>query len=360
METYKIGKLRRFYTDKSEFMKFTATQISAMLNGVIEGNPEATVSSLSKIEEGQPGSLSFLANPLYTQYIYSTDASIVIVAKSFVAEHPVKTTLVKVDNPEIAFAKLLEVYNQVKNSKTGISSLAFISPSAKIGENVYLGEFAVVGENVVVGNNVKIHPHVSIAENSIIGDNTVLFAGVKIYSDNQIGKNCILHAGVVVGSDGFRFAQGPEGNTKIAQIGNVLIEDDVEIGANCAIDRATLGSTILRKGVKLDNLVHVAHNVEIGENTVMAAGTGVAGSTKIGKNCLISGHVSFTGHITVADGTQLGGATGVSKSLTKPGQAYLGSPALEVGKFRKSYVYFRNLPEIVERLERLEKLEKNR
>lgn len=341
-------------------MKFTAVQISAMLNGVIEGDPEASVSTLSKIEEGQPGSLSFLANPLYTQYIYTTDASIVIVAKSFLPERPVKATMVKVDNPEIAFAKLLEVYNQIKNNKSGISSLAYIAPSAKIGTNVYVGEFAVIGDNVVIGDGVKIHPHVAIAENTVIGDNTILFAGVKIYSDNRIGRNCVIHAGVVIGSDGFRFAQTPEGNAKIAQIGNVVIEDDVELGANCTIDRATLGSTILRRGVKLDNLVHIAHNVEVGENTVMAAGTGVAGSTKIGKNCLISGHVSFTGHITIADGTQLGGATGVSKSLTKPGQAYLGSPALEVSKFRKSYVYFRNFPEIVERLERLEKLEKAR
>ncbi len=341
-------------------MKFSAIQISAMLNGVIEGNPEATVSRLSKIEEGEPGSLSFLSNPLYTKYIYTTDASIVIVAKTFAAEQAVKATLVRVDNPEIAFAKLLEVYNQIKNDKTGISSLAFISGSAKLGEKLYIGEFAVIGDGVVIGNNVKIHPHVSIAENTVIGDNTILFAGVKIYSDNKVGKNCVIHAGVVIGSDGFRFAQGPDGNTKIAQIGNVVIEDDVEIGANCAIDRATLGSTILRRGVKLDNLVHIAHNVEVGENTVMAAGTGVAGSTKIGKNCLISGHVSFTNHITVADGTQLGGATGVSKSLTKPGQAYLGTPALEVEKFRRSIVYFRNFPSIVERLEKLEKLEKNR
>ncbi len=341
-------------------MKFTATQISAMLNGVIEGDPEASVSTLSKIEEGQPGSLSFLANPLYTQYIYTTEASIVIVAKSFLPERPVKATMVKVDNPEIAFAKLLEVYNQIKNNKSGISSLAYISASATLGANVYVGEFAVIGDNVVIGDGVKIHPHVAIAENTVIGDNTILFVGVKIYSDNRIGRNCVIHAGVVIGSDGFRFAQTPDGNSKIAQIGNVVIEDDVEMGANCTIDRATLGSTILRRGVKLDNLVHIAHNVEVGENTVMAAGTGVAGSTKIGKNCLISGHVSFTGHITIADGTQLGGATGVSKSLTKPGQAYLGSPALEVSKFRKSYVYFRNFPEIVERLERLEKLEKAR
>lgn len=341
-------------------MKFTAIQISAMLNGVIEGDPDATVSTLSKIEEGKPGSLSFLANPLYTPYIYSTEASIVIVSDAFIPEKPVKTTLIKVGNPEIAFAKLLEVYNQIKNNKSGISSLAYISPTATLGEGVYVGEFAVIGDHVVIGNGVKIYPHVVVADHTVIGENTTLYAGVKIYSDNHVGRNCMIHAGTVIGSDGFRFAQTPEGNVKVAQIGNVVIEDEVELGANCTIDRATLGSTILRRGVKLDNLVHIAHNVEVGENTVMAAGTGVAGSTKIGKNCLISGHVSFTGHITIADGTQLGGATGVSKSLTKPGQAYLGSPALEVAKFRKSYVYFRNLPEIVERLERLEKLEKSR
>ncbi|MCX6243476.1 MAG: UDP-3-O-(3-hydroxymyristoyl)glucosamine N-acyltransferase [Bacteroidetes bacterium] len=341
-------------------MNFTANQISEMLNGVIEGDPAATVHKLSKIEEGEPGSLSFLSNPLYTQYIYTTDASIVIVNKSFVPEHPVKTTLVKVDNAEMAFARLLEVYNQIKSNKSGVSSLSFIAPSAKLGENVYIGEFVVIGEDVMIGNNVKIYSHVSIGDNVIIGDNTVAYAGVRIYSDNRIGKNCIIHAGVVIGSDGFRFVPGKDGNIKVAQIGNVVIEDDVEIGANCAIDRATLGSTIIRRGVKLDNLVHIAHNVEVGENTCIAAGTGIAGSTKVGKNCLISGHVSMTGHITIADGTILGGATGVSKSLTKPGQSYLGAPALEVSRFRKSAVYFRNFPDIVERLERLEKIEKER
>jgi UDP-3-O-[3-hydroxymyristoyl] glucosamine N-acyltransferase len=336
-------------------MKFNAIQISEMLNGVIEGDPGATVHTLSKIEEGQEGSLSFLANPLYTQYIYTTDASIVIVNKTFVAERPFRTTLIRVDNAEMAFARLLELYNQIKSDKKGISSLSFIAPSAKLGDNIYIGEFVVIGEEVQIGKNVKIYPHVSIGDNNVIGDNTVIYSGVRIYSGNVIGNKCVVHAGVVIGSDGFRFVPGPDGNTKVAQIGNVIVEDDVEIGANCAIDRATLGSTILRKGVKLDNLIHIAHNVEVGENTCIAAGTGIAGSTKVGKNCLISGHVAMTGHITIADGTILGGATGVSKSLTKPGQTYLGAPALEVTKFRKSYVYFRNLPEIVERLERLEK-----
>ncbi|MCX6306559.1 MAG: UDP-3-O-(3-hydroxymyristoyl)glucosamine N-acyltransferase [Bacteroidetes bacterium] len=339
-------------------MKFSAIQIAGMLNGTVEGNPEASITKLSKIEEGEPGSLSFLSNPLYTQYIYSTRASIVIVNKTFSAEHPVGSTLIRVDSADIAFAKLLEVYNQIKNDRKGISKLSSISSSATLGENVYVGDFAVIGENVTLGKNVKIHPQVFIGDNSAIGDNTILFPGVKIYSDNIIGKNCIFHAGTVIGSDGFRFNQQDGKNVKVPQIGNVIIGDDVEMGANCTIDRATFGSTIIRCGVKLDNLVHVAHNVEIGQNTVIAAATGIAGSTKVGKNCMISGHVSMTGHITIADGTILGGATGVSKSLTKPGQAYLGIPAMEVSKFRRSTVLFRNLPELAERISKLEKGQK--
>jgi UDP-3-O-[3-hydroxymyristoyl] glucosamine N-acyltransferase len=336
-------------------MEFIAAQIAGMLGGTIEGNPEATISKLSKIEEGQPGSLSFLANPLYTQYIYTTKASVVIVNNTFVPEHPVSATLIRVESADLAFAKLLEVYNKIKNDKKGISPLSCVASSAHMGNNCYIGEFAVIGENVTLGNNVKIYAHVSIGDNTTISDNCILFAGVKIYSDNTIGKNCILHAGTVIGSDGFRFNQQDGKNVKVPQIGNVVIEDDVEMGANCTVDRATFGSTIIRSGVKLDNLVHVAHNVEIGENTVIAAGTGIAGSTKVGKNCMISGHVSMTGHITIADGTILGGATGVSKSLTKPGQAYLGVPALEVSKFRRSTVLFRNLPDLEARITKLEK-----
>ncbi|MCX6270737.1 MAG: UDP-3-O-(3-hydroxymyristoyl)glucosamine N-acyltransferase [Bacteroidetes bacterium] len=336
-------------------MKFSAKQIAGMLNGTLEGDAEAVVSTLSRIDAGEPGSLTFLSNPLYTQYIYKTQASIVIVNKTFVAEHPVTPVLIRVDNSEAAFAKLLAVYNQIKLNKTGIAGQCHISGNAVIGRDAYIGEYAYIGENVKIGDNVKIYPQVYIGDNTVIGDNTTLFAGVKVYSDNKIGNNCILHAGVVIGSDGFRFAIEGEGTRKIPQIGNVVLEDDVELGANCAVDRATLGSTILRKGVKLDNLVHIAHNVEIGEKTYIAAGTGVAGSTKIGRNCLISGHVAITGHITIADGTVLGGATGVSKSLTQPGQSYLGSPALEVSRFRRAYIFFRNLPEIVQRLEKLEK-----
>ncbi len=339
-------------------MIFTAEQIAGMLHGTVEGDPQATVTKISKIEEGEPGSLSFLSNPLYTPHIYRTKASVVIVNRSFVAEHPVSATLIRVESADIAFAKLLEVYNQIKNEKKGISKLSSIAESAKMGTDVYVGDFAVLGENVTLGNNVKVHAQVFIGDNTMIGDNTTLFPGVKVYSDNNIGNNCIFHAGTVIGSDGFRFNQQDGKNVKVPQIGNVIIGDDVELGANCTVDRATFGSTIIRSGVKLDNLVHVAHNVEIGENTVIAAGTGIAGSTKVGKNCMISGHVSITGHVTIADGTILGGATGVSKSLTKPGQAYLGAPALEVSRFRRATALFRNLPELAERISQLEKARK--
>ncbi|TAL57407.1 MAG: UDP-3-O-(3-hydroxymyristoyl)glucosamine N-acyltransferase, partial [Bacteroidetes bacterium] len=317
-------------------MEFTAKQISELLNGKIEGNPDVKVSKLSKIEEGESGSISFLSNPKYTRFIYSTRASVVIVDKDFAATASVSATLVRVDSAEAAFAQLLEKYNQVKLNKTGISKLAFISHSAKVGDNIYAGEFAVIGENVFIGNNVKIYPQVYIGDNTVIGDNTTLFAGVKIYSDNVIGQRCILHSGVVVGSDGFRFAT--EAQKKIPQIGNVIIEEDVEIGANCAIDRATLGSTILRKGVKLDNLVHIAHNVEIGSNTYLAAGCIIAGSTKIGSNCMLSGQVGVVGHLTIADNTILAAQAGVSKSIDKKGGAYLGSPAFEINKYRKAYI----------------------
>jgi UDP-3-O-[3-hydroxymyristoyl] glucosamine N-acyltransferase len=336
-------------------MKFTAKQISELVNGTIDGNPDITIEKVSKIEEGEPGSISFLSNPVYTHYIYTTEASIVICNRSFIPEHPVKSTLIKVDSAEVAFAKLLELYNQIKDNKSGISKQCYIAGTASLGENLYIGEYAYIGENTKIGNNVKIHPQVYIGDNTRIGDKTVLYPGVKIYSDIIIGKNCIFHAGVVIGSDGFRFAPQNEGNKKIPQIGNVVIEDDVEMGANCAVDRATLGSTIIRKGVKLDNLVHVAHNCEIGENTYIAAATGIAGSTKLGRNCLISGHVAIAPHITIADNSSIGGAAAVSRSLTKPGLSYLGAPAMEVSKFRRSIVYFRNFQEIVDRIEKLEK-----
>lgn len=338
-------------------MKFSARQIADLLKGQIEGNETAEITKLSKIEEGEPGSISFLANPLYTQYLYTSKATLIIVNKDLVLTGHVAATLIRVDSAENAFAKLLEMYNQIKLNKTGISKMAFISESAKVGSNIYAGEFAVIGENARIGNNVKIYPQVYIGDNAVIGDNTTLFAGVKIYSDCSVGKNCIIHSGAVIGSDGFRFAPQND-NKKIPQIGNVIIEDDVEIGANCTIDRATLGSTILRKGVKFDNLIHIAHNVEIGENTYIAAHGVVAGSTKIGKNCMFSGMVGVVGHLQVADNTILAANAGLSKSITRPGQTWMGSPAFEANKYRKSFVHFRNLDAIVERIDKLERQEK--
>ncbi len=337
-------------------MEFSAKQIAGILNGVIEGDADAKITKLAKIEEGVPGSISFLANPLYTQYLYTTKASLVIISKDYVLTGPVSTTLIRVDNPGNAFAKLLEMYNQVKLNKSGISKQSYISDSAKVGANIYAGEFGVISDNAVIGNNVKIYPQCFVGENVVIGDNTTLFAGVKIYSDCVIGKNCIIHSGTVIGSDGFRFApENEEGNKKIPQIGNVIIEDDVEIGANCAIDRATLGSTILRKGVKFDNLVHIAHNVEIGENSYLAACNVVAGSTKIGKNCMFSGQVGIVGHLKIADNTIITAQSGISKDIRKPGEVYSGSPAWEASKYRKAYVHFKNLDSLVQRVDKLEK-----
>lgn len=335
-------------------MEFTAQQIAGLLNGTIEGDANVKITKLSKIEEGETGSISFLANPKYNQFLFSTKASLVIVNKDFILTAPVSATLIRVDSAEIAFSKLLEMYNQIKLNKVGVSKLAFISESAKVGENIYAGEFAVIGDNVRIGNNVKIYPQVFIGDNAVIGDNTTLFAGVKIYSETVIGKNCIIHSGTVIGSDGFRFNPQND-NQKIPQIGNVIIEDDVEIGANCAIDRATLGSTILRKGVKFDNLIHIAHNVEIGENSYLAAGNVIAGSTKIGKNCMFSGQVGIVGHVEIADNTIITAQSGISKSITKKGEILMGSPAFEASKYRKTYVHFRNLDSIVQRITKIEK-----
>jgi len=340
-------------------MEFTAKQIADILNGQVEGDADVKITKLSKIEEGEPGSISFLANPAYTHYIYTTRASLVIVNKDFAPTAPVAATLIRVESAANAFVKLLEMYNQVKLNKTGISKHAYISESAKVGSNLYAGEFAVVSDNSRIGNNVKIYPQVYIGDNVVVGDNTTIFAGVKIYSDTLIGKGCIIHSGTVIGSDGFRFEPQNEGNKKVPQIGNVIIEDDVEIGANCAIDRATLGSTILRKGVKFDNLIHIAHNVEVGESSYLAACNVIAGSTKIGKNCMFSGQVGIVGHLQIADHTIITAQSGISKSITKPGGVYMGSPAFDANKCRKSYVYFRNFDAIVQRIDKLEADSKN-
>lgn len=335
-------------------MQFTAQQIADLLQGVVEGNAAVTVSRLSKIEEGGEGSLSFLANPAYTQYVYGTMASVVIIGKDFALNGPVKTTLVRVADAQGAFAKVLELYDQIKRNKKGISPQAVISEGATHGTDCYIGALAFIGEHARIGNNVKIYPQAYIGDNVSIGDNTTIYAGVKIYSDCVVGADCIIHSGTVIGSDGFRFATGPDGGKKVPQIGNVVVGDEVEIGANCAIDRATLGSTILHKGVKFDNLIHIAHNVEVGENTYYAAGGVVAGSTKIGKNCMFSGQVGIIGHLKIADGTIIAAQSGISKN-TKAGESYMGSPAWEAAKYRKSYIHFRNLEKLAERVAELER-----
>ncbi|MDC1465533.1 UDP-3-O-(3-hydroxymyristoyl)glucosamine N-acyltransferase [Polaribacter sp.] len=336
-------------------MKFKAQQIADILEGYVIGNPEEEVSKLSKIEEGEKGSLTFLSNPKYNSYLYTTKASVAIVNKSFVLEKEVKTTLIKVDDAYKSFSKLLEFYNEVKNNKTGREQPNFIAVSSEIGENEYIGAFAYIGENVKIGNNVKIYPNTYIGDNTEIGDNTVIFSGVKIYSDTKIGKNCKIHSGTVIGADGFGFAPDEKGVFKaIPQIGNVSIEDNVDIGACCTIDRATLGATIIRKGVKLDNQIQIAHNVVIDVNTVIASQTGVSGSTKIGKNCMIGGQVGIAGHLKIGDNVKILGQTGVTKSLGDNQMVY-GTPAINARDFNKSYVYFKNLPKVVSKINQLEK-----
>jgi UDP-3-O-[3-hydroxymyristoyl] glucosamine N-acyltransferase len=335
-------------------MTFSAKQIADLLKGTVDGDPSITVNKLAKIEQGEPGSLTFLANPVYTPYIYSTNASIVVVNDSFIPDQPVKSTLIRVANAYEAFAQLLEVYNQIKLKKTGISERASIANTASLGENIFVGDFAVIGENVTIGKNVKIYPQVFIGDNTKVGNNTILYPGVKIYSDCVIGDSCVFHSGVVIGGDGFGFAPQQDNNyRKIAQIGNVIIEDNVEIGSNTTVDRATLGSTILRKGVKLDNLIQIAHNVEIGENTVIAAQTGISGSTKIGRNCMIGGQVGITGHILIADNVKIGAQSGISSSIKTPGKIVIGTPAIDASIFKRSVVYFKNLQHIADDIQKL-------
>jgi len=336
-------------------MKFKAQQIADILGGDIVGNPEEEVSKLSKIEEGEKGSLTFLSNPKYNAYLYTTNASVAIVNRSFVPEKEVKTTLIKVDDAYKSFSKLLEFYNEVKNNKLGREQPHYVATSSIIGENEYIGAFAYIGENVKVGDNVKIYPNAYIGDNVVIGDDTVIFAGVKIYSDTQIGRNCKIHSNAVIGADGFGFAPDENGAYKaIPQIGNVIIEDNVDIGAAATIDRATLGSTIIRKGVKLDNQIQIAHNVEVGKNTVIASQTGVSGSTKIGENCMIGGQVGIAGHLKIGNNVKVLGQTGVTKSL-KDNEMVYGTPALNARDFNKSYVYFKNLPKVVSKINQLEK-----
>ncbi|NBW28464.1 MAG: UDP-3-O-(3-hydroxymyristoyl)glucosamine N-acyltransferase [Flavobacteriaceae bacterium] len=334
-------------------MKFTAEQIAKMLDGEVVGNPSAEVFKLSKIEEGVEGSLSFLSNKKYQNFIYTTKSSVTIVNKNFIPEGEIFTTLIKVEDAYLSFSKILEFYNQTKSNKVGIEQPSVISENVKYGNNFYLGSFAYIGSNAVIGDNVKIYPNCFIGDNVVIGNNVTIFAGVKVLSETEIGDNVYIHSGAVLGGDGFGFAPNPDGTfNKIPQIGNVIIEDNVNIGAGTTIDRATMGSTIIRKGVKLDNQIQVGHNVEIGENTVIAAQTGIAGSTKIGKNCMIGGQVGFAGHITVGNNVHIQGKTGVTKSV-KDGQILQGNPAMSYKEYYKSYVHFKNLPTIVDELEQL-------
>ncbi len=337
-------------------MEFTAKDIAGLVGGTIDGNPEIKVNRLARIEDGDPEALSFLANPKYYPYIYTTRSSIVLVQSDFIPEQELTCTLIRVDDPYSAFANLLEIYDKMRKGKTGTSSLSSISQSAKIGSNAYIGDFVVISDNVVIGSDVKIFPHTYIGENVRIGSGTTLNPGVIIYYDCIIGNDCTIHGGSVIGADGFGFAPQSDNNyKKVAQIGNVIIEDNVEIGANTTIDRATIGSTIVRRGVKLDNLIQVAHNVEIGENTVIAAQSGIAGSTKVGKNCMIGGQVAIAGHISIADEVKIGGKSGIAHSITKVGITILGSPALEISKFRRVIAIFNNLDKLFYRIGDLEK-----
>lgn len=333
-------------------MEYTAKQIAELLNGEVIGDPEVKINRLAKIEEAQSGSITFLANPKYEDYIYSTKASIVVVNESFVPQQSIQATIVKVKDAYRGFAVLLDAYNKLTANKIGIEQPSFISSTAKIGANPYIGAFAYIGENVVLGDNVKIYPGVYIGDNSTIGNDTVIFAGVKIYAETQIGNNCRIHSGAVIGGDGFGFAPQDDNNyMKVAQIGNVIIEDNVEIGSNTTIDRATLGSTIIRKGVKLDNLIQVAHNVEIGQNTVIAAQTGIAGSTKIGKFCMIGGQVGIVGHIVIADKVKIAAQSGIGSNILIEGEVVQGSPAFNNQEYKKSYLAFRRMPEALHQLE---------
>lgn len=336
-------------------MKFTAEQIAEILEGTVIGNPQAEVFKLSKIEEGSQGSLSFLSNPKYLPFIYTTDATVVIVNNDFIPEKQIASTLIKVEDAYSAFSKILEFYDRVKNNKTGIENPSVISSSAQYGADFYLGSFCYVGENVIIGNNVKIYPNCYVGDNVKIGDNTVIYAGVVLQSETEIGSHCTIFPGCVIGSDGFGYAPNEDGSyKKIPQIGNVIIEDNVDIGACSTIDRATMGSTIIRKGVKLDNQIQVAHNVEIGVNTVIAAQTGIAGTTKVGKNCRIGGQVGIVGHLTIGNNVSIQAQTGVARNI-KDNEVLQGTPALSYTNFNKSYVHFKNLPKLVSDIEDLKK-----
>jgi UDP-3-O-[3-hydroxymyristoyl] glucosamine N-acyltransferase len=336
-------------------MEITSKMVADYLKGTLEGNPDIKITGVSPIEEGKEGTLAFLSNPKYEKYIFTTEASVVLINNDFKTEGKIKATIIRVDNAYQAFASLLDLYQQSLPKKTGIDPNTSISKSAKLGKDCYVGDFAYIGDKVEIGDNVKIYPQVYLGDNVKIGENSIIYAGVKIYADCKVGKNCIIHAGSVIGSDGFGFAPAEDGSyKKIPQLGNVILEEDVEIGANVTIDRATMGSTIIHKGAKLDNLIQIAHNVEIGDMTVMAAQCGVSGSTKIGRYCMIGGQVGFAGHITVADKLKIGAQSGVSNNITEEGKTLLGAPAIDISKASRSIAAYKNLPELVKRVNQLE------
>jgi UDP-3-O-[3-hydroxymyristoyl] glucosamine N-acyltransferase len=337
-------------------MEFTAATIADFLKGDIEGNPDIKVNTIAKIEEGQLGALSFLANPKYEHYIYETKSSIVLVNRSFAASAKISATLIRVENAYEAFASLLRLVDQARPRKKGIHPSAVIESSAIIGSDVFIGPFTYVGENCIIGDGCSVYPQVYIGDNTKLGNNCTINPGVKIYHDCILGEGCTIHAGTVIGSDGFGFApQSDNEFMKIPQLGNVILEDHVEIGANVTIDRATMGSTIIRKGVKLDNLIQIAHNVEVGENSVMAAQTGISGSTKVGKNCMFGGQVGLAGHLKIANGTKIGAQGGILGDVKEENTAIIGSPAIEVKQFLRSSVIFKKLPEMKVKIDSLEK-----
>ena len=338
-------------------MEFSAEQIAGILGGIVEGNPQATVNGLAKIEEGLPGALSFLSNPKYEEYIYVTLSSICIVNKTFtpIKEIPKTLTLIKVDDAYACFAKLLEVYSQMSKKAPKIENPSFIADTASVGEGLYLGAFAYIGENAKIGNNVSIYPNAYIGDNVEIGEGSIIHPGASIYTDCKIGKNCIIHAGVIIGADGFGFVPDANGEyQKVPQIGNVILEDNVEVGSNSTIDRATMGSTIIRKGVKIDNLCQIAHNVEIGKNTAMAAQVGIAGSSKIGENVMIGGQAGISGHLFIADGAKIVAQSGIPSSVKKA-DTLMGSPGIPLEDFKKSYYGFRKLPFILNKINEMDK-----
>lgn len=338
-------------------MQFTAEQIATLLNGKVEGNPEATVSQLAKIEEGVEGTLSFLANPKYEHFLYDTKSSIVIVNADLLLQKSVLATLIRVDDAYSSFSELLKIYHSLRNERTGRDEQVFVHETAVIGEGGYIGSFAYIGKGVQIGNNVKIYPRVYLGDNVIVGDNSILFPGATVYYDCTIGSNVIIHSGVVIGSDGFGFAPQLDGTyEKVPQIGNVIIEDNVEIGSNTVVDRATLGSTVIKSGVKLDNLIQIAHNVEIGANTVIAAQTGISGSTKIGKHVILGGQVGVVGHITIADGTQVQAQSGINRSVKDKNIKLGGSPATAYTSQLRSQVVYTRLPDLEKRIIELENI----